>query len=312
MAIMCGHCAKAITRHCDYLTCFVCKNDHHINCVNVSIELFMEMRSKNALNTWNCGCSIPNLAASSSHGSVEAGNASTTPKIGEFVTADLLNQFGSYLTAEIGKMIDVAMTTMRNAYETKIEELKNDLASIKETSKSDEISKLQNIISHKDSQIRSLKDSLLAKDVNKSMVKNIKNNNKLQSLPGMPPMCQTSIDANPKKGESATSSQQPKVRDMQCASSLPKPNNDDTQLGNLEDGGSWTAVVRSNKQRLVKQRAIIGTGKSEQVAAVSRRCHVHVNRLDPKTTEENLVIHLKRQNISVTECAKLNNRKPDS
>ena len=52
----------------------------------------------------------------------------TTPSVRESITTDLLNKFGTYLTAEMVRMIDGAVSAMRDTFEGNIRELRENLA----------------------------------------------------------------------------------------------------------------------------------------------------------------------------------------
>lgn len=77
------------------------------------------------------------------------------------------------------------------------------------------------------------------------------------------------------------------------------------------DGGKWTPVI--SKKKIRKNIGIVGTDKNTStIKGVAKLCHLHVYRLDPIMTAEQLSTYLKSKGVDDVKCAQLNSKFPES
>ena len=221
----------------------------------------------------------------------------TTPSVRESITADLLNRFGSYLTAEIGRMIDGAVSAMRTTLEGNISELQRELIILREktivqsqTARSDEVSKLYDLIKEKDLQIIDLREKLCNKNKDMSSPKNkSKSVNKGNSQPSIPSSDRTAKVDKQKSADRQTQSGVPPARPVHVdannkAAAVNKhgqaKRDDALEESKISD---WTPVHYDRNRRMRRSNtSIVGTSGGAGL----------VSRLHGDTTEDSLLKYL--------------------
>lgn len=70
-------------------------------------------------------------------------------------------------------------------------------------------------------------------------------------------------------------------------------------------------LVINKKRKQNKRRSIVGTGKSDEIKAVTLFSHAHISNLYPDITTEKLINYLNKKDLKDVKCIQLRSNRPD-
>lgn len=319
--ISCFRCLNKIDRYDDTILCQKCENSFHIKCVNISIEVFNEMRENGSGGSWICEkCSLPSNSSSS-------------------LTDD---------REEIGK----AKNPIENAVLEALERIVSPLYS--------EIVELKSLIISQNKQINDLieeihilkeyKNNYLVNETSEGNTVNDSNEHRTdysidRVSPVIPPTVRETSDVPESTDDSRKDSidrVSPMIQPTERVTSYVPVSAGPMPVVHVDGGlestqassgaGDWKIVNygrKSNSKIKSKERTaaktelkdrtskklnkpIIGSLNSSALVGVPKRrlSHIHVSRLSPSTTVEDLIKFF-NNGIPDLSCEKLNSKQPE-
>lgn len=305
-SFICAVCDKTIGRYSDYITCNdLCKNNYHINCIDISIEKLTKMKEENKVKTWKC---LNCTEVESVHTKIPSGNEAITKEIIQGMSIeDLIEQIGSNILNVITISVitplkdEIKLLSQQNlALSKEVEALKSVIGNIIINSTSNpKVESSKNpyfthpiLTSEKEKSAVIKKDTMHA-NINKQKPKHTNNTSNREKV-------------------NTTYSEAVKNCIENTDISNSNAANSSTQLCNSDpitvNEGNFTTVRRKRPARITATR---GTATDLKLKGAIQYGHFYLSGMDVSTTKDDIISYLKSKNFSEVKCENMTSKRPE-
>ena len=290
MPIECAVCSGNIGRFDYYLECRTkCKQYHHIKCIQVSEEQFMEMKKSGEIKTWECNDCINVLTSNQSL----PGESSI-----ENIILNKISQEMQHMLKTLTKTFKNEIFKLQNENQILLEEL-NSIKQYLKIQKSSETS------------VKLHADGSGHENVNISTVSGREDKPVTQANKFPTKYTDTSI-SNVSRLNAATirSTYSPKAQtNTVTAKNKFLLNNSDSTNKLSANENDFITVTRSNRRKSVLN-ITKGTATDTVLKGIAQYAHLHVCGLEPGTTEDAVKAYLSSKDIKDSKCEKMEAKRP--
>ena len=275
-------CEKNIGRYEDYITCNQ-ESDHnyHLKCIDMSIDDYGRMREDGTLQNWKCA---------------ECDRDITSKSINEEISqVSDLNQLKQFITIKLEAVVKDITSTIINSMQKEISKLITENSDLRReveklrqtgnTASSTSIHQNQNAEPMEENRkLHERREAVIVQSNNTSIINKDQNE-------GLPLQHQPIPYKAMLTRETSTSNSQGLVE----------------QNTKTEDG--FKEVISRKKQRRLS--TVNGASTNTNLKGACKYRHYHLYRLNPETTEADIVKHVKMTNNTDVKCEKLISKHPD-
>lgn len=290
--LSCSQCSNKIDRYDEAIDCQVCINSFHIKCSNIPIENYYKMREDGAINKWKCeNCeSTTDFHDSTSQLQVNS--------------KDETNKFDSIVQLAVEKALAPLISEILNLKDLVVTQSK-------------QINSLIDKIHH----MQGIKNSSTTQTADRSFQRSPPVDKETEHMKGIPPDLSATINNSSTENED---SKTPAQVSSAVTDALVEPrgvSSEWTVVENRKKSNRKNQEITKSKTKQLTSTALKQgkyikpiTGSSSSTALQSaprkRLSHIHITRLSPSTSVEDINKFLNNITTNFT-CEQLKSKQPD-
>ena len=295
MAIDCAVCQKSIGRYDDYIACrHKCLGSYHIECVQISIAEFTQMKEDGAIRSWKCNSCKEELTSKS-----------IQPEMGELSSERVIQEL-------IGKQLNKMADKIISSFKAEIVKLRNDNKNLME-----ELNFVKQQLGIQKSSQNELPKSLeVTTDTTTQKISGISD----KSIPVPESNNTNSIRYEQAQNYSLgepTKFTKLKYSALAARQKLSTSENVQTHTENNESmnqsqkKGVLKVGQNNNNKKNGSIKVIRGTATNATIQGTIQYAHLHVCGLHPNTTIDSIIEYMKSKSFDNVKCEKLQAKRPD-